>query len=167
MDVDQLKFILEELSFSATLPPEVLDRLAAESTIQELKSGTVLFREGSLNNNLYLIRTGRLALEMNVPGRGAVRILTLGPGEMVGWSSLLDKGKMTAAAIAAEDTEIVCAPSNKLKELCEASREFGYHLMLQMAFSLSKRLIATRLQMLDLFADAPPVTPTSKADGEA
>lgn len=96
---------------------------------------------------------------MNVPGRGAVRILTLGPGEMAGWSALLDQGKMTASAVAVQDSEVIVAAADKLRQLCETNHDFGYHLMRQMAAALSERLVATRLQLLDLFADAPPAPP--------
>lgn len=166
MDTKQLAYVLQELRFSADLPQEVLEQLAAESTMQRMSAGAVVFREGGKNDDLYLIRSGRLALEMNVPGRGAVRILTLGPGEMVGWSSLLDQGKMTASAVAVEDTELVVAPAGKLRELSDANRDFGFHLMRQMADALSKRLVATRLQLLDLFADAPAAIPASWPKGE-
>jgi CRP-like cAMP-binding protein len=165
MDATQLKFILEEMHFSADLPPEVVEKLAAESAIQRVSAGAVVFREGGKNDNLYLVHTGRVALEMNFPGRGAVRILTLGPGEMVGWSSLLDHGKMTAGAVAVEDTELVVAPAIKLRELSETNRDFGFHLMRQMAGALAKRLVATRLQLLDLFADAPPTVPNCVVEG--
>ncbi|MEX0818032.1 MAG: cyclic nucleotide-binding domain-containing protein [Pirellulaceae bacterium] len=154
MDTSQLKYILEELHFSAGLPAEVLGQLATESTFQQARAGVVLFREGAPNRNLYLISSGRLALEMNVPGRGAVRILTLGPGEMAGWSALLDQGKMTASAVAVQDSEVIVAAADKLRHLCETNHDFGYHLMRQMAEALSERLVATRLQLLDLFADA-------------
>ncbi|MBC8351135.1 MAG: Crp/Fnr family transcriptional regulator [Planctomycetes bacterium] len=164
MEADQLRFILQELRFSAVLPVEGLGRLAEESTVRRVAAGEVVFRDGSTNNNLYLIRSGRLALEMNVPGRGAVRILTLGAGEMVGWSALLGQGKMTAGAIAIEDSDVVVASADRLRELCEADRDFGFLLMRQMADALSKRLVATRLQLLDLFADAPSLIPTQQAD---
>lgn len=165
MDGRQLKFILEELLFSAPLPPEVLDQLAAESTLQRIAAGAVLFREGSKPDNLYLVRSGRIALDMNVPGRGAVRILTVGPGEMVGWSALLDRGKMTASALAIEDTEVVVTPAGKLRELSESNHDFGFHLMRQMAGALSKRLIVTRLQLLDLFSDTPAKIPANTPKG--
>ena len=159
MDAEQLKFILKELHFSEALPEDALDKLAAASRLHPLAAGANLFREGRTNENLYLIRSGRLALEMHVPGRGAVRIVTLGPGEMVGWSSLLDQGKMTASAVAVEDSQLVVTLGEKLRELCDANSNFGFHLMRQMANALSKRLVATRLQLLDLFADSqtPPV----------
>ena len=167
MDPTQLKFILEELRFSAHLPNEVLDRLAAESTIRHLPAESLAFREGSPTDNLFLIRSGRLALEMSVPGRGPVRILTLGPGEMAGWSSLLNQGNMTASAVAMEDSEVIVAPAAKLRELCETNHEFGFHLMQRMADALSKRLVATRLQLLDLFAEAPATIPANTSEGEA
>jgi len=166
MDSKTLKFILEELNFSAAFPPDVLDYLAEESTTQQLSAGSVVFREGAVNDNLYLVHAGRLALEMNVPGRGAVRILTVGPGEMVGWSALLDEGKMSASVVVVEDSHLVVAPAEKLLAICETDRDFGFHLMRQMAGALSKRLLATRLQLLDLFADAPRGVPLSQAESD-
>ena len=44
-------------------------------------------------------------------------------------------------------------------QLCAANHEFGFHLMQRLASSLSKRLVATRLQLLDLFAETPPTVP--------
>jgi len=164
MDTNQLRFVLEELSFSADLPAAFLSQLAVDATLEQAPAGGLLFREGSQNDNLYLVRSGRLALEMNVLGRGAVRILTLGPGEMVGWSSLLNEGKMTASAVAVEDTEVVVAPADKLRALSEANHDFGFHLMRQMAAALSMRLVATRFQLLDLFADSSPTTSDSPTE---
>ncbi len=159
MDTKQLKYVLEELNFSAPLPQVVIDKLAAESTVEEFSAGSFVFREGGANSKLYLVRSGRLALEMGSPGSGAIRILTIGPGEMVGWSAMLGEGKMTASAVAVEDSELVAATADKLRELCENNHEFGYRLMRRMAWALSKRLVATRLQLLDLFADAPSTIP--------
>lgn len=155
-DRSRVGFILQEIGFSAELPDPVIDDLARESTVDLVPAGKSLFREGSEARNIYLLRTGRMALEMNVPGRGVTRILTLGPGDMVGWSALLDGGKMTASAVAVDDCEVVFAPAARLRELCDSNRDFGYHLMRQMATALSQRLVATRLQLLDLFADGSP-----------
>ncbi len=165
MDASQLTHILQELHFSAGLPPEVLEPFAAASMVQQVAAGTVLFREGSSNKNLYLIRSGRIALEMTVPGRGAIRILTLGPGEMAGWSALLAGGKMTTSAVAVQDSELIVTAAQELHRLSEQNPGFGYNLMRQLADALSKRLVATRLQLLDLFADSPPVIPDRETGG--
>jgi CRP/FNR family cyclic AMP-dependent transcriptional regulator len=164
MDAGELKCILAELRFSAELPTEAIDQLADTTTIRSVSAGQIVFREGGTSGSLFLIRGGRIALEMNVPGRDVVRILTLGPGEMMGWSALLSQGRMTTSAVAVQDSELVVVAADKLQELCEVNHEFGFHLMRQMAAALSQRLVATRLQLLDLFADAPPMLPSNTAD---
>ncbi len=156
METDQLKFVLSELRFSVWLSDEMLRQIAAVSSLQFFAGGSIVFREGQRGDDLLLVRRGRLALEMNVPRRGAVRIMTVGPGEMAGWSALLGEGRMTASAIAVDDVEVVRAPAEKLQELSETDHEFGYRLMRSVADGLSKRLVATRLQLLDLFAETPP-----------
>lgn len=149
------------------MPADVLGELARQCQTRKVAAGEVLFRDGSENRDLYLVHTGHIALEMNVPGRGLVRILTLGPGEMVGWSALLDEGIMTTRAEAVSDSELIVAPADSLKRLCEESHEFGYHLMKQMSQALSRRLVATRLQLLDLFADSPNGLPGGGVTGAA
>ena len=166
MESHELKFVLEELHFSALLPPELLERLAAESTVRQISAGEILFREGTVDDNFYIVHTGRLAIEMSIPGRGPVRILTVGPGDMVGWSALLGQGKMTAAAVAVEDSEVVVAPAKELRGLCAENPEFGFHLMKRMADALSRRLVATRLQLLDLFADTARTVPSGGSEGQ-
>lgn len=164
MEADQLKFILEELRFSADFPSDVIGSIAAGASLATFKQGDFLFREGVENHNLFLIRLGRVALEMNVPGRGPVRLMTLGPGEMVGWSALIGQGHMTASAIVVQDAELVVSPADKLLQECEASGEFGYQLMRQMAEALSRRLVATRLQLLDLFANSAAPVPAANME---
>ena len=166
MDVEHLKYILQELEFSAALPADVLAQLAGMVDLQSVKAATVLFREGSENRYLYLLRSGRIGLDMNVPGRGPVRILTIGPGEMIGWSALVSQSRMTASATALEESEVIVAPSDELYRLCLANAVFGFHLMHRMALALSKRLVATRLQLLDLFVDRPPQQAIDRREGK-
>ena len=156
METERLNEILSQLEFAARLPATTRNQLAEASKLCDVPAGSTLFKEGSESDNLYLIVEGQVALDMNVPGRGSVRILTLGAGDMVGWSALLAAGPMTATAVAVTETQAVVAPSNKLLELCESDHEAGYQLMHQMAVALSHRLVATRLQLLDLFTDDPP-----------
>jgi CRP-like cAMP-binding protein len=100
---------------------------------------------------MFLVESGHVALDMHVPGRGPVRILTVGEGELLGWSALLQDGPMTCAATALESTRLIAIPGAGLAALCEANQEIGYRVMRQMARALAQRLVATRLQLLDLF----------------
>ncbi len=116
-----------------------------------------LFAEGDQFADFQILLAGHVQLEMNVPGRGRMPILTLGPGDVLGWSAALSDGTMTATATALDSVCTLNVPGEKLRQLCEAQPEVGYHFMKQLAVALSRRLLATRLQLLDLFADHEPL----------
>jgi len=156
MDRHALRERLSAIAFSAELPDEVLEEVVATATPASFPEGTVIFREGGTDRNLYLLLSGRVALEMQVPAQGPVRLLSLGPGDMLAWSALLGEGRMTATAIAVENTEAIAISAERMLEICQSNTQVGYEIMQRMAVALSKRLLATRLQLLDLFsAEAP------------
>lgn len=152
MDQVQLRQTLRELHFSATLSDSTAEKLGALLSPCDFPAGAMLFEEGAVNPWLYLIVAGEIGLEMCVPARGCTRILTLGPGDLLAWSSLLGEGKMTAGAIALSPAKLLAASAPDIGALCQSDREFGYELMRGVALALSKRLVATRLQLLDLYA---------------
>ncbi len=156
VDTQVLANVLGKLRFSETLPEHVLQQTAGLAAMRGVPAGTVLFREGALNDQWMIIAIGRVALEMRVPGRGDVRIMSLGPGDLVAWSALLGGGRMTTSAIALEDTQVVCMQAASMLALCESDAVIGYHLMREVAYALANRLVATRLQLLDLFAETAP-----------
>jgi CRP-like cAMP-binding protein len=120
--------------------------------LEAIAEWDVLFREGAPSQDLFLVQSGFFALDMFVPARGRITILTVGPGELLGWSALLGEGAMTATATAVENSQVIGLPGDKLRTLCNVDHEFGYSLMRHLAVALSQRLLATRLQLLDLFA---------------
>jgi CRP/FNR family transcriptional regulator, cyclic AMP receptor protein len=148
--------LLQGLSFFAPLQEPLRARLAGLARIEDFLGDSVIFREGTESRTLYVIILGHVTLEMYVPGRGRVRILTLGHGDMLGWSAMLGNNVMTATAVATGPTRMIAFSSHDLRELCETDHEVGYQLMRQMSVALSKRLLATRLHLLDLFANPTP-----------
>lgn len=152
MDAENLTDLCREATFFAGLPEEVRRRLAAIARLKPCSAGTVLFREGERHNACYIVRKGHIALEMCIAGRGCTRLLTLAPGEFLAWSTLVGDGRMTATAVAQDEVELIELPGAELVRLCESDHELGYWLMRRLAAALSKRLLATRLQLLDMFA---------------
>lgn len=144
---------LTNLAFGLSLPRDVALRLSTLASNVRFPAGCEIFREGSENRTLFVLHRGWVALEMFVPRRGRVRILTLGPGEMLNWSAVVGSGQMTATAIAVTDVEAIAIPSDRLANCCDEDREFGYHVMRRLAESLAQRLLATRLQLLDVFLE--------------
>lgn len=145
---------LGDLSFAKGLPRRALEALATMAEQVTVPAGEVLFREGALCHDLFLVQSGSFTLATQLPARGPVTILNVGPGELLAWSALLGEGSMTATATAVEESRIITLPGDKLRTLCQVDHEFGYSLMRHLASALSKRLLATRQHLLDKFVPA-------------
>jgi CRP-like cAMP-binding protein len=151
MDTQEFRQQLGELSVSAKLSDSTATKLAPLLSQRDFAAGKIIFDEGVESHWLYFIISGEVGLEMCVPARGCTRILTLGPGDLLAWSALLGGGRMTATAITLSPTRVLAACGQEVRSLCDADPVFGYEFMHAMAAALSKRLVATRLQLLDLY----------------
>jgi CRP/FNR family transcriptional regulator, cyclic AMP receptor protein len=140
-----------DLAFTHGLDPGQLDRLAQIATPVQWGAGTIVFREGDRDSLLYVVEDGRIAIEITVPGRGRVTILTVGPGEVFGWSSLFHQGPKTASARAIEPAKAFALDASRLRELCDADSRLGYALTRRLLDVVSERLKATRMQLLDIY----------------
>lgn len=148
---------LAQTTFGAGLTPRCQQSLSELAALVSVKAGQLLFREGVENADVYLLLRGRIDLAMTVPGRGAVRIMTLGPGEMIAWSAVVGDGRMTCSARCMEDSELLAFPGPALREMMEGNHDLGFEFMRVLATALTRRLVATRLQLLDLFSANEPL----------
>jgi CRP/FNR family cyclic AMP-dependent transcriptional regulator len=146
--VDQL---WQQVAALNGLDQETLHRLMQLGSVQEFPEGTVLFSEGEGHAQLYFVCTGAIRLEMATPGNRRQTILSAGPGDLLAWSSLIGDCVMTSTAIATRRSMAVVFSAEKLKSALEQDFHLGYHVMKVVARALSRRLVATRLQLLDLY----------------
>lgn len=162
MDNSQrLRELLVKQRFLDGLSDEHCQRLASIGRVVGFRAGTEIFKEGGRADELYLLVTGRVELCMNIPARGCTPILTLEEGDLLGWSAALGSGEMTASALATTDVEAIGLPGGPLRLLCEQDHTIGFEFMRRVAAALSRRLVATRLQALDLFASPAEVGPAA------
>jgi CRP-like cAMP-binding protein len=125
--------------------------LSAVAVLTDLPAGTLIFNEGELHNHVYFIVRGTVALEMLTAGAGKQRILTMGEGDLLSWSALLGAGRMTSSATALEPVRLLEFDATVLGDLCRQNHEVGYVIMTRVAEALSRRLLATRIQLLDVY----------------
>lgn len=124
--------------------------VAALARVEQVPAGTTLFRESDPADDLRFIVEGRISLGMRFGGRGEVIVLSLGPGELLGWSALLG-GTWTATARAVERSTLLRLPGAELSALCAREHAIGYGLMKRLFAAMARRLHDTRLQLLDMF----------------
>jgi CRP-like cAMP-binding protein len=147
---------LREIPFLADLSEPHLELLASLSRMRTAKDGEELFHEGDPQDYLYIVLEGRVALEIHIPNRGRLRILTVESGELLGWSSVTDAiPRRTASARVVCDTRLMAIDSVRLNKACQEDPILGYRIMVRVANVIANRLVSTRIQMLDLFANQP------------
>ncbi len=142
------------MEFTRGLEPSHLVRLASLAIEVTFEEGEIIFREGDTGNMIYLVQEGCVAIYIGLPRRGHVTILTVEPGRLLGWSSLFPPHHKTASARAMAPTRAIAINAAQLWEACQADHDLGYTVMWHMAEAITSRLIATRLQILDIFTPA-------------
>ncbi len=141
--------------FFADLPEGDLDLIAGCGLNQVFRPGEVLFREGDPAEWFHVIREGRVALSIGIPGREDLIIDTLGPGEVLGWSWLFPPHVWTMDATALDRVHVVALDGVCLRGKCDDDPALGYSLARRFAGILSDRLAATRLRLLDIYQGNP------------
>jgi CRP/FNR family cyclic AMP-dependent transcriptional regulator len=153
-DRQELVDALQTIPWFQELSTEHFNKLLEIAITREYEAGQVIFHEGDKEDYLYIVLEGRVAIEMSVPGRGRMRILTAEPMDVVGWSSVTPVVRQrTAGARAVLPTRMVLFNADELRKFCEEDHDFGYIFMRRMANVVASRLLTGRLQLLDMFAN--------------
>lgn len=111
----------------------------ANATHFALDAGAVLFRQGDVADALYILGTGRLAIETRLPGDDSAALSPILPGEVVGEFALLDDAPRSARVTASEASSGLRISRARFQALL-ADAQPG---TVQLAASL-RRLVATR-----------------------
>ncbi len=135
----------------AGLPGNAVDSVAGCARNVTFKPGDLLLAESDSADTLFLLRRGRVAIEVHSPGRGPIVIETVGPGAVVGWSWLVPPYRWHFDARAVEPVGAVAVDGACLRDKAEADPVLGYALMKRVAAVLLERLQMTRLRLLDLY----------------
>jgi CRP/FNR family transcriptional regulator, cyclic AMP receptor protein len=152
MQTQTLERIIAEHPFFAGLGSDYTSLLVGCASNVRFEAGRYIFREGEEANEFYLIREGRVAIEILPPQRKAVVVDTIGEAEILGWSWLLPPYTWRSHARAVEATRAIALDGKCLRTKCEENHDLGYELLKRFAQIIDRRLDATRVQLLDIYA---------------
>jgi CRP-like cAMP-binding protein len=130
---------------------ELLEQIAAVSELREYRESETVFREGETADSAYLVASGKLSLELSPSTIYRKCLVTVGPGEMLGWSSLVEHSRFAATAVVAEPAQLVRIDGKSLRAICDHDPQFGYEFMRRTMLALAKRLTITWTQLSNLY----------------
>jgi len=146
-----LEPILAEHPFLKGLKQEHLELLTGCASNIRFDAGAFVFRQGQEANHFYILRDGKVAVELFAPQKGAVAIDTYGEGDVLGWSWLIPPYHWRFDARAIEPTRAIALDAKCMRTKCENDHDLGYELMKRFAKIIEQRLDATRWQLLDVY----------------
>ena len=149
--MEGLERIVREHPFFAGLAEEFCSLICGCAKNVRFDDGQYLFHEGQPADQFYLLRHGRVALEMTIPGRPSLTFQTVGAGEIVGVSWLVPPYRWAYDAKALGLVRAIAMDAACLRRKCEDDDALGYEMMKRFMPILIQRLQATRLQLLDVY----------------
>jgi CRP/FNR family cyclic AMP-dependent transcriptional regulator len=149
--MESLEQILTESPFLQGLQPQHLQLITSCASNVRFEGGQYLFHEGEEAAQFFLMRHGRVALEVFSPNRGAITIQTVEAGEVLGWSWLVPPYQWRFDAKAIDLVRAIALDGKCLRKKCEEDHDLGYDLLKRFSHIIEQRLEATRLQLLDVY----------------
>ncbi len=138
--------------FGSGLSPHAVSRLAeCCASVRSFAAEDVILREGANTDTFGIVLEGRIALRLLVPERGAVTVMTVEPGDVVGWSALVPPYRATSTAVAVEPTRLLAFESTPLRKALQEDPALAATVYPRVLEAVARRLGATRHQLLDLY----------------
>ena len=138
--------------FGAGLSPHALTRLRDAAVLRSYAAGEAVMHEGDERHPFGIVSSGRVALRLLVAERGAVTILTVEAGDVIGWSALVPPYRATSTVVAVEPTRILEFEAGASRAILREDPALAATVYPRVLEAMARRLGATRHQLLDLYA---------------
>ncbi|OGX34057.1 MAG: Crp/Fnr family transcriptional regulator [Omnitrophica WOR_2 bacterium RIFCSPHIGHO2_02_FULL_52_10] len=147
--------LLRDHPFFKGLNKEHVAFIAGCGTNVVFKKGEYVCRDGKPADYFYIIREGKVAIDVLTAGQGPVIVQTVQKGEVLGWSWIIEPYYWRFDARAMETTHAVALDGKCLRAKCEKDTKLGYQLLKRFSSVLAQRLEMTRLQLMDIYGRKP------------
>lgn len=142
---------LPQHPFFAGLDQQVIALLAGCAVNTHFRRGDHLFREGDPADRFFVIRDGRVSIEVHTPAGPPVVVDSAHAEDVVGWSWLVPPYRWLFDAKATEETSAIAFDAVCLRGKCESDPAVGYALLQRVVHVMSDRLQSARIRLLDLY----------------
>lgn len=146
--------LLQEHLFFSDFTSETVEYIAGCGKNVHFAPNEYLTREDEDADYFYVIKSGKVAVQLHDPGKGDMVISTLGKDDIAGFSWIFPPYKYTFDIKALGHTSAVAIDGKCIRSKCEKDKELGYQLMKQFASLAITRLSNLRMQLLDVYGSS-------------
>src|SRR6266545_6670828 len=123
-----LTTVLREHAFTQGLTEQQIATLASMATEVCFRENDVVLVDGQRSTSFYLVLTGSVVVELRTPV-AVICVQPLSPGDVFGWSAILDRQDTLFQVRAREDTTALQINGTALKARCMSDTALGAELL--------------------------------------
>lgn len=148
---------LKQIVILGYLTDEMLDKLIPITDLLLFDENEFIFRQGGTADRFYMLKLGKVLLELKISGDITVFISSIKPGYAFGWSSMLDDEVYTVDALCSEPCEILSFRADKIKLLFEKDHSLGYIMSQRLLRIIKKRYDIRTEQFIKTITHHPDI----------
>ena len=146
---------LKQIEMLSYFTDEMLDKMLPLIDVLRFEDQEIIFREGDFADRFFMLKRGKVLLELRVSDKATVSMGSVKPGFSFGWSAMLDSGAYTTAAVCAEATEVYSVRREKLLNLLDNDHSMGYVMTQRLIRIMKRRLDIRTEQFIRLIKNHP------------
>jgi CRP-like cAMP-binding protein len=139
------------------LTDEMLEKIRPLIEPLQFKEREVVFEEGERAENFFLLRRGKILLEVEISETIIISLGSIKSGYAFGWSALLSRSSHTSYAVCTEPCEVLAVPGRKFLDLLHQDHTMGFRVMEFVSKILKNRLDRRTGQFLKVMAKHPDI----------
>ncbi len=130
--------IIKKIDLFEGIDVEAMEEIANISSEENYAKDTVIFNQGEQAECLYILAEGTVKLTIK---NGGTLVYSLSePGEVFGWSSVVEPGIYTASGVCSTASKVVKIEGEKLNELFMVHPDAGLKILRRLGGVFSRRL---------------------------
>jgi CRP-like cAMP-binding protein len=130
------------------ISPDHLAVLARAASDVTFPAGHRFFADGGRAMCFWLVQSGHVTVDVDVPGQGPVPIGTIGMGELLGWSWLFPPFLWAFGAVAASPVGTFEFDARAVRAWGARDPALGYEMTRRVAEVLTRRMKSTRSRLI-------------------
>ena len=130
---------LKQIAILRKLTDEMLDKLIPITELQHFDKRELIFRQGEKSQHFYMLKEGKVILELRISDKIAVSLSAIKSGNSFGWSAMMDGEVYTIDAVCAEPCKVFSIQSEKIKALFEQDHSLGFIMSQRLLEIVKKR----------------------------
>ena len=149
---------LKRIIFLQRLTNRMLEKLTPHVQLRHFEERDVIFEEGERANAFYMLKRGKILLEVDLAKDVIISLGTVKTGFSFGWSALLEaESSYTSYAVCVEPCEIYSIPGYKFREILDQDHHMGYLVTQGVVRIMKNRLERRTGQFLKVMSKHPDI----------